>query len=73
MYSNHLLPAVFSESDLKVGLIVKAKWNGENATIKAIKNGNVYYNSHIWKPKETFNNPIKVFLECFTPVAQNGR
>jgi hypothetical protein len=26
MYSNHLLPAVFSESDLKVGLIVKAKW-----------------------------------------------
>lgn len=70
---NAMLPAVFVEQDLKQGLVVKALWNGENATIKEIKDGYVYYNSHIWKPKETFRDPIKVFLECFKPVSQNSR
>lgn len=31
--ANAVFPAVLLESDLKPGLIVKAKWNGENATI----------------------------------------
>jgi len=65
-----LLPAVLLEFNLKPGLIVKAKWNGENATIKEIKDGNVYYNSAIWKKDTTFYDTIKVFLECFVPVSE---
>ena len=68
--AKQLLPAVLLESNLKNGLIVKAKWNGENATIKEIKDGNVYYNSAIWKKDTTFYDPIKVFLECFVPISE---
>ena len=64
--SKPLLADVFLEADLKPNLVVKAKWNGENATIKEIKDGNVYYNSAIWKKETVFNDPIKVFLDCFT-------
>ena len=67
--ANAVLPAVLLESDLKPGLIVKAKWNGENATIKEVKDGNVYYNSAIWKKDTTFNDTVKVFLECFVPIS----
>ncbi len=60
---------VLVESDLKPGLVVKAKWNRENATIKEIKDGIVYYNSAIWRKDTTFSDTIKVFLECFIPVS----
>ncbi len=52
--------------DLRVGLEVVAKWNGETSKIVEIKDGRVHYKCSAFRPDTIYSDEISVFLECFS-------